>query len=49
MSGITNVPSLVSGNTPENDCQLNLINKSSLSHLFYFIAAQNRKAKILSI
>lgn len=49
MSAIKNVPSLVSGNTAENDCQLNLINKSSLSHLFYFTAAQNRKAKILFI
>lgn len=49
MSRLKNVPSLISGNTAENDCQLSLINKSNLSHFFYFIAPQKRKSKILSI
>lgn len=45
MSRIKNVPSLISGNTAENDCQLNLINKSSLSHLFYLLLPKTGKLK----
>jgi len=39
------MPSPVSGNTAANDCQLNLINKSSLSHLFVLLLPKIGKLK----
>lgn len=45
MSAIKNVPSLVSGNTAENDCQLELINKAVCHIVFTLVLPKIGKLK----